>query len=114
METVIIVVHLLLAVAMIFLVLIQQSEGGLGGMGGGSSSGGGMGGFMTGRATANLLTRSTGILATCFFITSMTLAIMADQGREKGSILDQNAAPANQNHIPMTPTVPTVPSAPSK
>ncbi|MBT7268654.1 MAG: hypothetical protein HN884_17395 [Rhodospirillaceae bacterium] len=88
--------------------------GGLGGMGGGSSSGGGMGGFMTGRATANLLTRSTGILATCFFITSMTLAIMADQGREKGSILDQNAAPANQNHIPMTPTVPTVPSAPSK
>jgi len=114
METVIIVVHLLFAFTMIFLVLIQQSEGGLGGMGGGSSSGGGMGGFMTGRATANLLTRSTGILATGFFITSMALAIMADQGREKGSILDPKATPANQTLVPATPTVPTVPTAPAK
>jgi preprotein translocase subunit SecG len=114
METVVIVIHLLLAFTMIFLVLIQKSEGGLGGMGGGSSSGGGMGGFMTGRATANLLTRSTGVLATGFFITSMTLAIMADQGREKGSILDQKVQPANQTHVPMSPSVPSVPSAPSK
>ncbi|MGY8999663.1 MAG: preprotein translocase subunit SecG [Rhodospirillales bacterium] len=114
METVFIVIHLLLAVAMIFVVLIQQSEGGLGGMGGGSSSGGGMGGFMTGRATANLLTRTTGILAMGFFITSMTLAIMADQGREKGSILDQRTGQTNQTQVPVTPSVPTVPSAPSK
>ena len=114
METVIIVIHLLLAVDMIFLVLIQHSEGGLGGMGGGSSSGGGMGGFMTGRATANLLTRSTGILATAFFVTSMTLAILADQGREKGSILDQPAKPANQTQTPATPSVPTVPTVPGK
>ena len=109
METVIIVIHLLLAIAMIFLVLIQQSEGGLGGMGGGAS-GGGMGGFMTGRATANLLTRSTGILATAFFVTSMALAILADQGREKGSILDQPAKPANQTQTPATPSVPSVPT----
>ncbi len=110
MEAVIIVVHLLLAVAMILLVLIQQSEGGLGGMGGGSSSGGGMGGFMTSRATANLLTRSTAILAAGFFITSMALAIMADQGREKGSILDQKIKPANQKQVPITPSVPRVPN----
>ena len=113
METVIIVIHLLLAIAMIFLVLIQQSEGGLGGMGGGAS-GGGMGGFMTGRATANLLTRSTGILATAFFVTSMALAILADQGREKGSILDQPAKPANQTQTPATPFVPSVPTLPGK
>jgi preprotein translocase subunit SecG len=114
METVIIVVHLLLAVSMIFLVLIQQSEGGLGGMGGGSSSGGGMGGFMTGRATASLLTRSTGVLATGFFITSMVLAIMADRGQEKGSILDVTGVPANQSQVPARPSVPNVPSAPIK
>ena len=113
METVIIVIHLLLAIAMIFLVLIQQSEGGLGGMGGGAS-GGGMGGFMTGRATANLLTRSTGILATAFFVTSMALAILADQGRDKGSILDQPAKPANQTQTPATPSVPSVPTVPGK
>jgi preprotein translocase subunit SecG len=113
METVIIVVHLLLAVAMILLVLMQQSEGGLGGMGG-SSSGGGMGGFMTSRATANLLTRTTGVLATFFFITSMALAIMADQGRDKGSILDKGIGSANQSQIPVMPLIPTVPNAPNR
>ena len=114
METVLLVVHLLLAISMIFLVLIQQSEGGLGGMGGGSSSGGGMGGFMTGRATANLLTRSTGIIAAAFFVTSLTLAIMADDGRNKGSILDQKIGKTNQKLVPSSPTVPSVPSAPVK
>jgi len=110
MQEVIIVIHLLLAVAMIFLVLIQQSEGGLGGMGGGSSSGGGMGGFMTSRATANLLTRSTALLAAGFFITSLALAIIADQGREKGSILDQKTKPANQTQVPTIPSIPRVPN----
>ena len=113
METVIIVVHLLLAVAMILIVLMQQSEGGLGGMGG-SSSGGGMGGFMTSRSTANLLTRTTGVLATGFFVTSMALAIMADQGRDKGSILDKGVGPANQNLVPAVPMVPIVPRAPNQ
>ncbi len=113
METVIIVVHLLLAVTMILIVLMQQSEGGLGGMGG-SSSGGGMGGFMTSRATANLLTRTTGILATGFFVTSMALAIMADQGRDRGSILDKGIGPANQGIVPVAPLVPIVPRAPNK
>lgn len=114
METVLLVVHLLLAISMIFLVLIQQSEGGLGGMGGGSSSGGGMGGFMTGRATANLLTRSTSVLAAAFFATSLTLAIMADEGRNKGSILDQNTGSTNQKQVPSSPIVPSVPSVPVK
>ena len=109
MEAIVIVIHLLLALAMILLVLIQQSDGGLGGIGGGSS-GGGMGGFMTSRATSNLLTRSTAILATCFFVTSMTLAILADQGREKGSILDASDPPANQKQVPVIPVVPSVPN----
>ncbi len=111
MTTVVIVVHLLLAIAMIFLILIQQSEGGGLGIGGG---GGGMGGFMTGRATANLLTRSTAFIAAAFFVTSLTLAIMGDQGRQRGSILDRSAEPANQTQAPTLPALPIVPNAPSK
>ncbi len=111
MTTVVIVVHLLLAIAMIFLILIQQSEGGGLGIGGG---GGGMGGFMTGRATANLLTRSTAFIAAAFFVTSLTLAIMGDQGRQRGSILDRSAEPANQTQAPALPALPMVPNAPSK
>jgi len=85
METVVLVIHLLIAIALVGVVLLQRSEGGALGMGGG----GGMGGFMTGRAAADFLTRTTAILAAAFMATSMTLAIMADSGSEPTSILDE-------------------------
>ena len=109
MEPVILVVHIILAIAMILVVLIQQSEGGMGGLGGG----GGMGGFMTGRATANLLTRVTAVLAGLFFVTSLTLAIMADQGRRPTSILD-TPSPTNQRSAPAQPAVPQAPAPPTQ
>ena len=58
MQTVIIVVHLMIVAVMIGAVLLQKSEGGGLGMGGGA-------GFMSSRGTANLLTRTTAILACC-------------------------------------------------
>jgi len=66
------VLHVFVTLAMIGVVLIQRSEGG--GLGIGSTQG--MGAFMTGRGTANLLTRTTAILATLFFGISLTLAII--------------------------------------
>tara|TARA_A100000171_G_C2135391_1_gene149793 strand:- start:1665 stop:2126 length:462 start_codon:yes stop_codon:yes gene_type:complete len=81
------VVHIILAVCMIALVLFQKSEGGALGMGG-SSGGGGMGGFMSARGTANLLTRTTGILATLFFMTTLGLAIAFKGGATQSSILE--------------------------
>jgi preprotein translocase subunit SecG len=106
MTAVLIVIHLILAIAMVFIVLIQQSEGGIGGLGGG---GGGMGGFMTGRATANLLTRLTAVLAALFMVTSLTLAILANDTQDRGSILDRNQpAPANQQQGPSVPGMPTL------
>ncbi|NQV45343.1 MAG: preprotein translocase subunit SecG [Rhodospirillales bacterium] len=103
MTTVLLVIHLLIAIGLVGVVLMQRSEGGGLGMGGG---GGGMGGFMTGRATADLLTRTTGILAALFMATSLTLAILADTKNDSGSILDemQPVAPADQ--------APSAPSAP--
>ena len=86
METVIIVIHLMVVLALVATVLLQRSEGGALGIGGG---GGGGGGFMTGRGTANVLTRTTAILAIFFFLTSMTLTILAGGHGSGGSILDQ-------------------------
>ena len=103
MQTVILVVHLLIALSLVAFILIQRSEGGALGMGGG---GGGGAGFMTGRATADLLTRTTAILAASFFVTSMVLAILANDKSESGSILDQDPAPIAQ------PTTPSEPNAP--
>ena len=78
MSTIVLVIHLMVAVALITVVLLQRSEGGALGIGGGGGGGGG-GGFMTGRGTANMLTRLTTILAGVFFITSITLTILAGQ-----------------------------------
>ena len=88
MTTVILVIHMMLAIALVITVLWQRSEGG--GLGiGGSGGGGGMGGLMSVRGTANLLTRATAILAAGFMGTSITLAILANNTREPSSILDR-------------------------
>ncbi len=88
MGTVLIVIHLMVVVAMIGMVLLQRSEGGALGMGGGGGGGGG-GGFMSARGAANALTRSTGILAAAFFVTSITLSILAKYEARPTDVLDQ-------------------------
>jgi len=109
MQEVLLVVHLMLAIAIVITVLLQRSEGGALGMGGSSGGGGGGGGLMTGREAANLLTRSTAVLAACFFATSLTLTIMAGNLGEQKSILEQSetAGSTNQAAVPAGPTVPT-------
>jgi preprotein translocase subunit SecG len=90
MTTVLLVIHLLIALSLVGVVLLQRSEGGGLGIGGGGGGGGGMSGFMTGRGTANLLTRTTAILAASFMASSLLLTILAGGGEERaGSIVDQ-------------------------
>ena len=99
MSTVILVIHLLIAIALIVTVLLQPSEGGGLGIGGGGGGGGGMSGFLTGRGTANLLTRTTAVLAAAFMATSIFLTILAGGRTEPGSILDtvpESQAPAEE------------------
>ncbi len=100
METLVLTVHILIAVALVVVVLLQRSEGGGLGIGGG-----GGGGFMTARGTANLMTRTTTILAIGFFATTIILAIMAGYTTEPASIVDEvlQREPAQ----PSGPTVPT-------
>jgi preprotein translocase subunit SecG len=104
MTEVLLAIHLMVAVALVLVILLQRSEGGGLGIGGGGGGGGGMGGFMSARGTANLLTRATGLLAACFFVTSLSLAIIADSGR-RGSIADEI-------RIDDAPQAPQVPAAP--
>jgi len=85
MQTVIIVIHLMIVAVLIGTVLLQKSEGGGLGMGGGA-------GFMSSRGTANLLTRTTAVLAVGFFITSLFLSWLAGYDRKPSSIV----APASQ------------------
>ncbi len=85
METVLLAIHLIVTIAMIAVILIQRSEGGGMGLGGGN-----MGGMMSARGTANLLTHTTAVLAAIFFVTSLSLAILAShKNAQDKSILEQ-------------------------
>ena len=98
------VVHVLIALALIGVVMLQKSEGGALGMGGG-----GMSGFMTGRSTANLLTRTTAILAVLFFATSIVLVMLNNVARAPRSIVDEGGPLPT---APLTPAAPLVPGVP--
>src|SRR6478736_5342035 len=103
-------VHILVAISLVGVVLLQKSEGGALGMGGG-----GMSGFMTGRSTANLLTRTTAVLAGLFFLTSIALVMLSNAGRAPRSLVDEApsgpAAPLAPS--PAAPQVPGLPGAPA-
>jgi preprotein translocase subunit SecG len=92
MIEVLLVLHVFVTIALIGVVLIQRSEGG--GLGLGASQG--MGNFMTGRGTANLLTRATAVLGTLFFALSLGLAVLYHNSSSTGAaaILNGPAAPA--------------------
>jgi preprotein translocase subunit SecG len=110
MIIVVLVIHVMLTVTLIGVVLVQKSEGGGLGIGGG----GGMSGFMTGRSTANLLTRTTAFLAAGFMLTSITLAVLYGRQHIAGaSILDQMQTPAAPITAP-APVAPAEPAAPAQ
>jgi preprotein translocase subunit SecG len=98
MQTVVIVVHLMIVATMIATVLLQKSEGGGLGVGGGA-------GFMSSRGTANLLTRTTAVLAFLFFVTSLFLSWWASYDRKPSSII---GSPASQSQ-PAGPAAPVAP-----
>jgi preprotein translocase subunit SecG len=109
MLTVLLVIHLMIASALVGMVLLQRSEGGALGIGGG-----GGGGFLTGRGTANLLTRATAALAACFFLTSVLLTIVGQRSLSAGSAFDKapvSAPPADTAPKPAEPG-PAPPQAP--
>jgi len=98
MTTVLLLIHLFVTLALIGVVLIQRSEGG--GLGIGSSQG--MGSFMSGRGTANLLTRTTAILAAAFFALSLILAL-----------LNRGTVTANRSVFDSLPAAPSGAAAPA-
>lgn len=107
MHTVLLVIHILITLALIAVILIQRSDSD-----GAVLGSGGSGGFMTGRATANLLTRTTAILATLFILTSIALTKFAYQPAQS-SILDHISTPAPATTNGQTPAAaPATPAAP--
>jgi len=79
MESIIIIVHVLAAIAVTMLVLLQQGKGAEMG----ASFGSGASQTLFGSSgSGNVLTKSTTIFATVFFITSLSLAVIARQAAD--------------------------------
>ena len=81
MENILLIIHAILAILLIGIVLIQRAEGGALGFGGGSDG-------MSPRGSADLLTRSTALIASLFIITSIALTIVSIRSSDNISIMD--------------------------
>jgi preprotein translocase subunit SecG len=78
--------HVILAIVLIVLVLLQHGKGADMGAAFGSGSAGSLFGAS---GSANFLSRSTAVVATLFFISSMSLTYLsANQTKGDGSIMD--------------------------
>ncbi len=101
--TTLIVIQLILAVLLVALVLLQGSDNEGLGLGGG----GGMGGMMSARGSANLLSRLTAITATLFMVMSVVLTITASVGSDKNIL--ESLPEISTSEEPLTSEEPSIP-----
>lgn len=110
MTIIFLVIHVILAITLVVVVLLQRSDGGaLGGLGGGAS----FGGVMSGRQSANFLTRTTAVLAAAFIGTSLILAILATRESDTTSVIDQVAPLEEPAPPPALPSLTDDPGEPA-
>ena len=84
--SVVLAVHILAAVSVIGLVLVQHGKGADMGAAFGSGSSGSLFGAT---GSANFLSRATAVLATVFFVTSLSLAYLASSApKTTGSVME--------------------------
>lgn len=85
-HTLVLVAHVVVALALVALVLVQQGKGADAGAAFGSGASATMFGS---RGSASFLSRTTAILATAFFLTSLTLAYFATQTSSPKSVVER-------------------------
>lgn len=108
MYTVILFVHVLIAIALIVLVLLQHGKGADAGAAFGSGASATVFGA---RGSANFLSRTTAMLATGFFVTSLVLAYFASATTQPASVVQ----PGQVQQAPVGPVdVPNLPVQPGK
>jgi len=111
MHTFFVIAHLFLAIGLIVFVLIQHGKG----ADAGAAFGGGASGSVFGaKGSSNFLSRTTAVLATLFFLTSMTLAwyeissgraqgLMSSQDNDVSELSIVEPAAQGDNEVPIVP-----------
>ena len=91
---ILIIIQLILAILLVIFVLLQGSDN----EGLGLSGGGNLGGLMSARGSANLLSRLTALTATLFMIMSVILTISASVGSDKNILESLPSVNSSENN----------------
>ncbi len=106
--TVLLIIHTIIVLLLVAVILMQRSSQD------GFTGGGGMGNmdsFMSGRASANFLTRTTAVLATIFMVNSLILAYLAAHTDRDDSVVNALSTELEASDAPQPITAPVVPDA---
>ena len=111
METLILIFHVLAALCVIGLVLLQHGKGADMGAAFGSGSAGSLFGSS---GSANFLSRTTGVLAAVFFVTSLGLTyVSSHKGRSEGVMSTHDELPVDPAKNAPVPSAPAMPGSPA-
>ena len=83
MEIFILLINIISAILLIIVILLQKSEGGALGLGASQDS------FISSRSASNFLSKTTGIIATIFIITSILMTILSQKEISRTSVLEK-------------------------
>jgi len=121
MQTALLAIHILVALGIVGLVLMQHGKGADAGAAFGAGAAGGASGSVFGaKGSSNFLSRSTGILATVFFLTSLSMAYMSRSVEAPSSLMEQQSIMQDTTDAPKsvesmeTTDIPVVPAAPTQ
>jgi len=108
LQTLVVVFHVMFAIAIIGLVLLQRGKGAEAGAGFGAGASGTVFGA---RGSASFLSRTTAVLATLFFVTSLGLSYLFSHRAEPTSVVDrvQSPRPVQLPGLPPATQMPTAP-----
>ena len=83
MENIILAINIVSAILLVVVILLQKSEGGALGIGVGQDS------FISSRSAGNFLSKTTGIIATIFIITSISITVLSQKKISTTSVLEE-------------------------
>ncbi|MEA1888831.1 MAG: preprotein translocase subunit SecG [Pseudomonadota bacterium] len=110
MINILIAIHVLVAVGIVGLVLVQHGKGADAGAAFGGGGGGGASGSLFGsQGSANFLSRTTAVLATVFFLTSMSLTYLYSKSAKPTSVTDRVIQEVEKTVPEQIDTMPVIP-----
>lgn len=110
MINILIAIHVLVAVSIVVLVLVQHGKGADAGAAFGGGGGGASGSLFGSQGSANFLSRTTAVLATVFFLTSLSLTYLYSKTAKPTSVTDSVIQEIQQPVPVKAETLPSIPA----